>query len=871
MRQDTSSGILGGAAAEALGRDLIRRSAEKKPGETVYTIANTTRLLRRLSWLSLFTVLVTALTSVGFDALQSRAEHAIGIKRQALRLSYEATALASEREAAIRGFLLSHVQLSLASELRGRERLPVTLHALEIASADDPAVLARVHSVREALKRWEDGFASFAVRHDSSPRGDSLSGKRLFEDVRARFDELNRFLGGQHDELTVYIYRLQFISIGVVLLELVAFAATVFFVIRKRLMFHAHETIRLAALLEAALASSPIGFVFLDTELRFIRVNSFLAEALGMKPEAFEGRRVKDVLSENIDQIQPALEMALATRTPVRNVLIVRRRGAGTDEAHFSASFYPIKTEDGVLLGAGAVIADVTDAVMKTRGLAESEERYRLVSRATSDAVFDWDLESGSLVWNDGITELFGYDKSDIVQHISWWSEHAHPADSERVMNNFLEAMNAGGDIWKSDEYSFRKKDGSYSIVVAGAHIMRRPDGTPYRVIGAISDRTREHSLAGQLRQSQKMEAIGRLAGGIAHDFNNILTVIRISTEFALAELPESHESRSNVEEIRNAADRAGKLTRQLLAFSRNQVLTPQLLNLSEVVIGVSGMLTRVIPENITLVTNLGPDVAPVKADPGQIEQVLLNLSINAADAMESGGTLTVATSNHQVDGADDEGPPGRYVCLTVSDTGTGMDSETVSKIFDPFFTTKAIGKGTGLGLATVHGIIAQSKGFIRVHSTLGVGSTFEILLPAVEEEVVAAEADPDFAPVPPVTGTILLVEDEEPTRTAVRKALERAGFAVIEAENGAVGLRVAQEHRGRIDLVLTDTMMPQMGGAELAARIAETRPETAILLMSGYAEGIFGQGLSRHRFRVIEKPFTIAALLAAIQGELSS
>ena len=838
----------------------------------MYTIANTTQLLRRLIWLSLATVLVTALTSIAFDVLQSRAEHAVGTKRQALRLSYEATALASEREAAIRGFLLSHSQLSLASELRGRERLPAVLHALEIASAGDPAILSRVDSVRGALQRWENGFARFAVTNDAPPAGDRLSGKLLFDDVRARFDALNDFLDRQHEDLTVNVYRLQFISTGTVLLELLAFAATVLFVTRKRLMFHAQETVRLAAFLEAALASSPIGFAFLDTELRFIRVNSFLAEAVGIEPEAFTGRQVKDVLPGNVAEIQSALETALSARTPVRDVPIVRRPAAGAEEAHFSASFYPIETDDGILLGAGAVVADVTDMVMKTRGLAESEERYRLVSRATSDAVFDWDLGSGSLVWNDGVTELFGYDRSEVVEHISWWSEHAHPADSERIMNNFLAAMNAGANVWKSDECAFRKKDGTYSTVVAGAHIMRRPDGTPFRVIGAISDRTTEHSLAVQLRQSQKMEAIGRLAGGIAHDFNNILTVIRISTEFVLGELPESHGSRGDVEEIRKAADRAANLTRQLLAFSRNQVLTFQLLNLSEVVSSLSGMLARVIPENITLVTELDPDVATVKADPGQMEQVLLNLCINAADAMETGGTLSVATSNHTVDEPGGEAPPGQYVCLAVADTGTGMDSETISKIFDPFFTTKAIGKGTGLGLATVHGIIAQSNGFIRVRSALGEGSTFEVLLPAVTASVIASGTELDPAPLPPaaMTGTVLLVEDEEPTRHAIRKTLEREGFAVMEAENGAVALRLAEQHQGRIDLVLTDNTMPLMGGAELAARIADTRPETAILMMSGYAEGVFGEGLAGQRLGVIEKPFTTAALLAAIRSALS-
>lgn len=412
-------------------------------------------------------------------------------------------------------------------------------------------------------------------------------------------------------------------------------------------------------------------------------------------------------------------------------------------------------------------------------------------------------------------------------------------------------------------------KDGKYASVEGRAYIVRGEDGAPTRVIGAITDRSQQQSLEEQLRQSQKMEAVGRLAGGIAHDFNNILTVIRMSSEFLLADLPEGHDSRHEATEIVKASDRASALTRQLLTFSRHQVLNPRTVVLNEVIAGIQGMIRRVVPENIELRTELDPKLDPITADTGQLEQVILNLVINAADAMPGGGRLDIRSSNVEADSAFSSGhldvAPGCYVCMTVSDTGHGMDKDTVSRIFEPFYTTKPVGKGTGLGLATVHGIVTQTGGYIWVYSEPGQGTTFKIFIPRSYEA--ARPITPrSVRRLMPATETILLVEDEASTREAVERSLVRAGYRVVLAENGAEALELAMANGNEIDVVLTDSMMPEMGGLELAARLKEARPEIRVLMMSGYTEQTTTSrfGNSEHPF--IEKPFSTANLLTALQ-----
>jgi len=505
--------------------------------------------------------------------------------------------------------------------------------------------------------------------------------------------------------------------------------------------------------------------------------------------------------------------------------------------------------------------------------LQKSEERYRYAARLSNDAIYDWDVGSNRFEWNEGLQELFGYAKEEIGTTIEWIVSLLHPEDTERVMGSFYAVFNkGGGSQWKTD-YRLRRKDGKYASAEGRAYITRAADGTAERVIGAISDRTQQKSLEGQLRQSQKMEAIGRLAGGIAHDFNNILTVIRMSSEFILTNMRDSDDKFEDAQEIIKASDRATKLTRQLLAFSRHQVLNPTVLRLDEVVSGMDGMIRRVLPENIELVTDLASDLRSVKADTGQMEQVLLNLVINAADAMPEGGKLSIRTSNTEIDATFSskhlDVPAGQYVCLTVTDTGIGMDQETAARIFEPFFTTKGVGKGTGLGLSTVHGIVTQSGGTVWVYSEPGLGTTFKVFLPKAEGIATPTSTRVVQESAAPPTETILLVEDEEPTRAAIHRNLSRVGYTVIEAPNGIEALRRADSYPGTIDLLLTDSMMPEMGGAELVSQLRQRRSEINVLMMSGYTEGLAPSGEDGETELFIEKPFSTADLLRAIRSAL--
>jgi two-component system, cell cycle sensor histidine kinase and response regulator CckA len=377
------------------------------------------------------------------------------------------------------------------------------------------------------------------------------------------------------------------------------------------------------------------------------------------------------------------------------------------------------------------------------------------------------------------------------------------------------------------------------------------------------------------LRQSQKMEAVGRLAGGVAHDFNNLMTVIMGRSELLMTGLDEADPLRRNADEIKRTAERAVALTRQLLAFSRKQVLTPKVLDLNVVVANMDRMLRRLIGEDIDLVTVLGPALERVKADPGQIEQVIMNLAINARDAMPSGGKLTIETANVYLDHAYARKHaavrPGPYVMLSVSDNGTGMDADTQSHIFEPFFTTKDQGKGTGLGLATVYGIVKQSEGYIWVYSEPGWGTSFKMYLPRI------ADAPEPLEPVPAVaqprgSETVLLVEDEDGVRELTREILTMNGYTVIAARHGAEALEVCQRHSGEIALILTDVVMPQMSGHELMERIRPLRPSLKVLYMSGYTDkAIVRHGMLTGDIAFLQKPFTPDALARKVREVLDT
>jgi len=397
------------------------------------------------------------------------------------------------------------------------------------------------------------------------------------------------------------------------------------------------------------------------------------------------------------------------------------------------------------------------------------------------------------------------------------------------------------------------------------------------RVLAESGVERERRRLEDQLLQAQRMEAVGQLAAGVAHDFNNVLTAVLGSSELLLLDTPVGSTTREEIEIIRDAATRAQDLIRQLLAFSARQVLQPVVLDLNALVDNVHKMLRRLIGEDITLAAMLAPGLGRVRADPGQLEQVLVNLAVNARDAMPGGGRLALTTANVDVEppppGADAGGPvpPGRYVVLQVTDTGSGMDAITQARIFEPFFTTKPRGRGTGLGLATVYGVVRQSGGHIAVESAPGAGTTFRMYLPRVDAPLAAATA-PQRAAAAAGSGTILLVEDERLVRVLARKVLEQAGYRVLAAEGGAQALELARGHSGVIDLLLTDVVMPEMSGREVVRRLLQERPAVRVLYMSGYSdEAVAQHGVLDAGTSFIAKPFTPTTLATKVREVLEA
>jgi PAS domain S-box-containing protein len=505
--------------------------------------------------------------------------------------------------------------------------------------------------------------------------------------------------------------------------------------------------------------------------------------------------------------------------------------------------------------------------------LRRSEANFRSLVMNAPYGICSCDSRGKILDANPAFLELLGLSSSAEVigQHI-----FGLYADSEQWFD-LADHLRTSAPF-KGLTADWKRKTGTTVVRVSGRAVSNgRKDDVVFEIFA--EDVTERRALEQQLRQSQKMEAVGRLAGGIAHDFNNLLMVISGYSEFLLERLGGEPHLRGPAQEIASASERASSLTRQLLAFSRKQMLAPRIVNLNDIAAENLKMLTRMIGEDIDLVMTPGQNLWSVRADAGQIEQVIMNLAVNARDAMPSGGKLTIETANITLDEeyARLHAPlhAGDYVMVSLSDTGAGMDTETQSHIFEPFFTTKGP-KGTGLGLSTVYGIVKQSGGYIWVFSEVGRGTTFKIYLPrvpSVEEPVLqTAAASVQFQKVEPGTETILLVEDEANLRYLARQYLEKQGYRVIEAADGAVAMQIAVAHEGVIHLLLTDVIMPGMNGRELAQRISEIRPNVKVLYMSGYTENVIGHdGTLDAGVRLLQKPFNLRDLKSKVREVLDA
>jgi PAS domain S-box-containing protein len=556
-----------------------------------------------------------------------------------------------------------------------------------------------------------------------------------------------------------------------------------------------------------------------------------------------------------------------------------------------SESARAVRDESGRLLYYEGIAKDITERKRadeeESRLRAEIEQqRQRLdaiVANVPGVVFTAWGKPDSELHRTDFVSDhlksMLGYSVSEWTSKPGFWLSIVHPDDRERVEREASIQFAAGKAGTR--EFRWLAKDGSVVWVSAHTIAILDDDGHPVGVRGVVTDITELKQLESalstseeQLRQSQKLEAIGQLAGGVAHDFNNLLTVIGGYSSILLNRMPEDSPHHMPIEEIKKASDRACGLTRQLLAFSRKQILQPKLLDLNDVVSDLDKMVRRLIGEDVDLFAITDPGLGKVKADPGQIEQVLLNLIVNARDAMPLGGKITIETSNVFISNDYAQGhaaTPGSYVRLAVSDTGCGMSDEIKERIFEPFFTTKGAGKGTGLGLSTVYGIVKQSEGHIWLYSEPDNGTTFKIYLPRVsdaeEQEQVAIRAKP----IPRGTETVLLVEDEDQVRDILTDILNDQGYRVFVAASGSEALDIARKN-GVIHLMVTDVVMPQMSGRELSEKLAQYRPEMKVLYMSGYTDdAIVRHGLLDEKLHFLQKPFDSATVARKVRHVLDS
>ncbi len=616
----------------------------------------------------------------------------------------------------------------------------------------------------------------------------------------------------------------------------------------------------------ALIHDAPLSIVAFDASGKIQLWNPAAERMFGWTAEEVLGKPHPIVPEEKQEEFRALREMAL--RGKAFTGIHLRRRRKNGSPIDISVSTSPLRAADGTVTGIMSIITDVTERKKSEEALL----RLATAVEQSAEVIVITDTSGAIEYVNPAFERITGFRQDEVLgknPRLLKSGKH-EPSFYQNLWETLLR-----GDVW-TGVFVNRRKDGTFYEEEAVISPVRDRGGDVINYVAVKRDVTNERRVEEQLRQAQKMEAVGRLAGGIAHDFNNLLTAITGYSDLLLMDLPEEGPAHREVLEIRKAGDRAASLTRQLLAFSRRQVLQPRVLDLNQVVTDMEKMLRRLIGENIELVTSLADDLGYVKADPGQVEQVIVNLAVNARDAMPNGGRLTLETSKMEIDESyvHQHAPvqSGSYVILEVTDTGVGMDEPTMARLFEPFFTTKEVGKGTGLGLATVYGIVKQSGGYIWAYSEVGCGTTFKVLLPG--EEAAAEPAEKDAAYLYPSGGdeTVLVVEDEKLVRDLVREILSQHGYSVLEASRGAEALEVSGKHKGPIHLLLSDVVMPGMTGPELARRLADHRPAMGVLFMSGYtADAILHHGVFEHGAEFLQKPFTASALGAKVRKVLDA
>jgi PAS domain S-box-containing protein len=618
------------------------------------------------------------------------------------------------------------------------------------------------------------------------------------------------------------------------------------------------------------------GLCIVDSKLRFVQINETLAAMHGKTVAEHLGKTIREVLPKLAPVLEPIYRQVLGTGQPQLNIEVSGETSAEPGVIrHWIVSYFPVVSEREKPTAVGAVVVETTEQKRAQEALRESEGKFRELAENIDEVFWLADPVKPEVLYvSPAYEKISGRDCASVYRGARMWSEEVHPDDKDRVMEA-VATKQAPGEY--DEVFRIVRPNKEVRWIHDRAFPIRNAAGEIHRIVGVAKDITEEKALEQQFRQAQKMESIGQLAGGVAHDFNNILTIVQGHASLIEMSHNLSPQIAESVHEIAFAAEHAASLTRQLLTFSRRQVIQPGEVDLNEVVGGVAKMLRRTLGEDITLQFESSAELPPIWADAGMMEQILMNLAVNARDAMPKGGCLTVRTTRLNVDEAftrhNLEASMGTFACLTVSDTGSGIAPENLSKIFEPFFTTKEVGKGTGLGLATVYGIVKQHRGWIDVQSQPGKGTTFTIYLPAEKERKGGKKS---AAPKEIIRGgkeTILLVEDETALRMLVRNVLESYGYKIMEAECGPAALDVWREHHSKVNLLLTDLVMPGgMTGRDLAEQLRKQKPGLRVVYTSGYSAEIVGKDFRlREGLNFLQKPYPPRKLAKCVRDCLDS
>ncbi len=608
---------------------------------------------------------------------------------------------------------------------------------------------------------------------------------------------------------------------------------------------------------------APDGILIADPHSTYLDANPNMCRMLGYTREELIGMHAADIVPPaEVPHIAPAIEAITATADYHRQWTFRRKDGAT-----FAADVIATTLPDGNILG---MVRDITERNEAIAAVRTAEERMRFAMQNAQVGIWDTDFTTGVVTWSETLEVQYGLAPGTFGGTFEAFVALVHPDDQAALRDAVAQGVKSGDDF--TTQHRAVRPDSTVRSLTGRGRILLADDGRPLRGVGISLDVTERRALEAQYQQAQKMEAIGRLAGGVAHDFNNLLTVILGYSQLLLRSLAPGDPRGQDVAEIQRAGASAAALTRQLLAFSRKEIIEPTWLDLNRVLADLREMLERLIGEDVKVVLKLRPEVAVVRADRGQMEQVVMNLAINARDAMPDGGVVTIETANVTLDARYAKThlslEPGSYVTLTVTDTGCGMTPDVQGHLFEPFFTTKERGKGTGLGLATVHGIVTQSGGSVNVYSEVGRGSSFKVYLPMADAAWLQAAPPPDVRPRTAAV-TVLVVEDADGLRELARRLLEELGHTAVVAANAEEATRLYKT--AAIDVLLTDVVMPGTSGPDLARRLLEDQPTLRVVYMSGYTEdAIVQRGVLAPGVVFLHKPFSVETLDLKIREALN-